>query len=64
MSWMWFSIFIGWLVKHAILKVAGLRIYRGVRPLFLGMILGQYMVGSAWTLLSEILQQRVYGFFP
>lgn len=64
MSWMWFSIFIGWLVKRIILKYGGLRIYRNARPLFLGMILGQYMIGSLWTLASEIFKKRLYGFFP
>ena len=64
MSWMWFSIFIGWLVKRTILKFGGLKTYQRVKPLFCGMILGQYIVGSLWTLSSEVFQKRMYGFFP
>jgi len=64
MSWMWFSIFIGWLVKRTILKFGGLKAYRSAMPLFVGMILGQHIVGSLWTLLSEVFKRRMYGFFP
>jgi len=64
MSWMWFSIFIGWLVKNTILKFGGLKKYQSITPLFLGMFLGQHIVGSLWTISSEIFQRRMYGFFP
>ena len=64
MSWMWFSIFIGWLVKHTILKFGGLKTYRSATPLFVGMILGQHILGSLWTLSSEVFKRRMYGFFP
>ena len=64
MSWMWFSIFTGWIVKQAILRFGGPKVYRNLVPLFLGMILGQYIMGSLWTLLSEVIKKSVYGFFP
>ncbi|MDQ1326728.1 MAG: hypothetical protein QG641_8 [Candidatus Poribacteria bacterium] len=64
MSWMWFSIFIGWLVKSMILKFGGIKTHQTATPLFFGMILGQHIVGSLWTLSSEIFQRRMYGFFP
>lgn len=42
----WFSIFISWLVKSIILKTAGLKVYRNNIPLFLGLILGEFLANS------------------
>jgi hypothetical protein len=63
MSWMWFSIFISWLIKGAILKFRGLRDYRNGVPFFLGLILGQYIVGSLWTIIGIVFQIPVHSFF-
>jgi len=42
----WFSIFISWLVKSIILRTAGLKVYRSNIPLFLGLILGEFLADS------------------
>jgi len=63
MSWMWFSVLLSWAVKYVLLKQGGLRIYRQGAPFFLGLILGQYVVGSFWSLFGAILDRPVYGFF-
>ncbi len=63
-SWMWFSVFLSWLIKWFILRMGGLRIYRKTTPLFLGLILGQFVVGSGWTIISVIFDIRVHRFFP
>ncbi|HIE29420.1 TPA: hypothetical protein EYP66_19295 [Candidatus Poribacteria bacterium] len=42
----WFSIFISWLIKSIILKTAGLKVYRDNIPLFLGLILGEFLADS------------------
>jgi len=63
MSWMWFSVLLSWIIKYVLLKQGGLRVYRQGAPLFLGLILGQYTVGSFWSLLGAILDRPVYGFF-
>jgi len=64
MSWMWFSILIGWLVKWMILKFGGIKTHQSATPLFFGMILGQHIIGSLWTLSSEVFKRSMYGFFP
>ena len=55
-TWMlnsvWFSIFIAWLVKTAVLKYAGPSGYRATRWFFLGMILGQFVVGGFWLVVD------------
>ena len=63
MSWMWFSIFISWVAKQVILRYGGLKSYRSAVPFFLGLILGQYVVGSLWNILGVLLGMPVYRFF-
>ena len=64
MSWLWFSVFLGWLFKMLLLKYWGANTYRRASFLFLGMLLGQYTVGSLWTVLGIVFRKDVYGFFP
>ena len=63
MGWTWFSIFIGWLAKWIILRYGGLKVYRQALPFFIGLILGQLIVGSLWSILGTVLDMPVYGFF-
>ena len=49
----WFSAFIGWLFKVVILKYGGPRLYRQVRPFFLGLILGQAVVAGTWLVIDS-----------
>jgi len=49
---MLFSIFLGWFFKSAILRYGGLRGYRSMYPLFLGLIFGEYMIGGIWLVIG------------
>ena len=46
------SIFLGWFFKYIILRYGGLRAYRNTRPLFLGLILGEYVIGAVWIIVG------------
>ena len=46
------SIFLGWLLKYLTLKHCGLKTYIWVRPMFLGLILGEYVIGAIWIIIG------------
>lgn len=50
----WFSIFLGWLFKLAILRWGGLRAYANMKPLFLGFILGTITCAGMWLIIDAI----------
>jgi hypothetical protein len=52
MSWVWFSIFLGWLFKLVILRYWGVPGYRQLRPFFMGLVLGQISCAGVWMLLD------------
>jgi hypothetical protein len=54
MEWYWCPTLIAWLAKLLILRYGGLRIYRKAVPFFLGLILGDYVIGAIWSLIGVI----------
>ena len=62
-DYLWFTLVIGSALKWAILKFGGLRALRKTAPFFLGLILGEYAIGSCWSALSVLLQRRMYVFW-
>ncbi len=52
---LWFSIFIGWLLKLLIIKYGGFRIYYKMRDFFIGLIVGEMTAGGFWILVKFIL---------
>ena len=58
MNSVWFSIFLAWLVKIVVLKYMGPGGYRATRWFFLGMILGQFVVGGFWLVVDGFTGMR------
>lgn len=59
----WLPMLIAWILKSVTMRYGGLRAYRQFLPFFLGLILGDCVMGSVWALLSLALNTRTYNFF-
>ena len=59
----WGCLFMSWLIKWIILQYGGPVKYRKIAPFFLGLILGEFTIGSAWTILGIIAGIPTYGFW-
>jgi hypothetical protein len=64
MSLLWSSLFIAWVVKALLLRYGGLRAYRQALPFFLGIVLGECVLGSLWTLIGIAFHIPTYAFWP
>ena len=63
MNLVWMPILFAWIIKAAILRYGGVRLYRDALPFFLGLILGQMVIGSLWHLLGLYLGVTPYSFW-
>ena len=60
MVWVWSAVCVGWIIKAVLLKFGGLRIYRKAAPFFVGVILGDFLIGTFWSLVGAIFEIPVY----
>jgi hypothetical protein len=51
----WFSVFVGWLLKALVMKYGGPRAYTRARGLFLGLIIGEVAASAIWTLINALM---------
>lgn len=58
----WSSIFISWLAKYLILKYGGHRAYSKAAYFFIGLILGDCVIGGAWDMIGVALKINTYSF--
>ena len=60
MNVFWGSIFISWAIKLTILKFGGLKLHRQSIPFFLGLVLGEFVVGSIWSIRGAVFKVASY----
>lgn len=60
MVWVWSAVCVGWIIKAVLLKFGGLRIYRKAGPFFVGLVLGDYLTGTFWSLVGAVFEIPVY----
>ncbi|GAB4468520.1 MAG: hypothetical protein OHK0029_40970 [Armatimonadaceae bacterium] len=63
MNLVWMPLLIAWVLKGLILRYGGVRLYRQAMPFFLGIILGQMIVGTLWHLICIYLETVPYSFW-
>jgi hypothetical protein len=56
----WFSVFLSWVIKYSILKYGGLRTYRRNMPLFLGLILGEFIADAGVSIAGTLMRVQTY----
>ena len=57
----WFSLFLAMVAKWIILRHGGINAYRKAVPFFIGLVLGEALMGCFWPLLSLVLRSAVYS---
>ena len=50
----WPSIFLGWLIKHVLVKYGGLSTYRQARPVLLGLVVGEMTSAGIWAIVGMV----------
>ena len=63
MGKLWACIFIGWAAKALITRYGGAQMYRRALPFFVGLVLGEFTVGSLWMIYGSIVGTTVYHFW-
>ncbi|MBP8954673.1 MAG: hypothetical protein KBI47_19950 [Armatimonadetes bacterium] len=59
----WFPMLLAWMIKSVITRYGGITGYRRARPIFLGLIFGEFTMAAFWTLISCIFRTQA-PFFP
>ena len=62
MNWLWASLVISTVAKWIILRQGGIRTHRRAIPFFLGLVLGEFVVGSIWSIIGLSLGIRTFPF--
>ena len=63
LEYWWTCLFVGWLIKFFIVRYGGSKGYGRALPFFSGLILGDYVAASLWSIVGWILGISVYRTF-
>jgi hypothetical protein len=60
----WFSFFLGWLIKSVVQRYGGYSAYKRLVPLAIGLILGEFMISAAFTIFDASIGKTGHEIFP
>ena len=63
MNKLWACLFVGWLARSLIARYGGAAGYRKALPFFVGLVLGEFVVGSLWNIYGALAGTPVYHFW-
>ena len=59
----WCPVLVAWAIKQPVIRYGGMKVYKRLRPFFLGMIFGEFSMAVIWTVISWIFNVPA-PFFP
>lgn len=59
----WFPLFIAWIIKTLLIRIGGLKAHRRAIPFFMGLILGEFVIGSLLSVIGTVLGKTYYAFW-
>lgn len=59
----WSSLLVAWVIKYTLLRWGGRNAYQRSIPFFLGLILGETVVGGGWTIVGILFNFTPYSFW-
>ncbi len=62
MNWLWASLIISTTIKWIILRQGGIKAHRKAIPFFLGLVLGEFVIGSIWSIIGLSMGIRTFIF--
>lgn len=63
MDYFWFCFFVAWVAKALIIRFGGMKAHNSAVPFFLGLILGDYIVGSLWSIYGPLQHLQNYKIY-
>ncbi|NUP98432.1 MAG: hypothetical protein HUU35_01120 [Armatimonadetes bacterium] len=63
MDYFWFAVLVAWALKLLVLRIGGMKLYRAGIPFALGLILGDYTIGSIWAIIGPLWGIPTYKIF-
>ena len=64
LGYMWFSILIGWACKTGVMHLGGVSAYNRLRPLFLGMVIGEALMAGIWMAVGAVVSFSGHTIMP
>jgi hypothetical protein len=62
-DYFWCDMLVAWSVKSAILRYGGMKTYQSCMPFFLGLILGDFVTGSIWSIIGALFHLNLFRTF-
>jgi predicted metal-binding membrane protein len=62
-DYFWFAFFLGWCFKVVLMRLGGLRAHHFGLPFAMGLILGDFTMGSLWSLITLLFQVPTYRIY-
>lgn len=63
MDYFWFAFFVSWLIKTVVMRYGGQKAHREGIWFFMGLVLGDYVLGSLWAIAGPIMGRPNYKIF-